>query len=438
MKKYLVLFIMLMAAFMLTCAAADAPRVYTSGDYRYVLLEDGTAEITGYTGKAAELTIPAELDGHSVTSIGWRAFVFCDSLTSITIPDSVTSIVYWAFSYCRSLTSITIPDSVTSIGNYAFYGCDSLTSITIPDSVTSIGAEAFSGCRSLTTITVSVDHPTLATIDGVLFEKSTKTLIFYPSAITAESYTIPQGIKIIGDWAFNDCDSLTSITIPDSVTSIGEYAFSSCYSLTTITIPDSVISIGDSAFIRCTSLTSITIPDSVTFIGSGAFSDCDSLTSIIVSVDHPTLATIDGVLFEKSTKTLVCYPCAFTAKIYAIPQDIKIIGDRAFFFCTSLTTITIPDSITSIGEYAFSSCYSLTTITIPDSVTSIGDLAFYNCSNLTTITIPDSVTFIGSGAFSDCDSLTSITVGRDSYARQYCIDNDLPYTYPDANDWLLD
>ncbi|MBR6667015.1 MAG: leucine-rich repeat domain-containing protein [Clostridia bacterium] len=418
MKKFLVLLIMLMAAVMLTSAAEDEPTVYISGDFKYVLLEDGTAEITDYLDykrAVTELTIPATLDGHSVTSIGYQAFYGCSKLTSVTIPNSVTSIGDSAFSICSKLTSITIPDSVTSIGKNPFSNCDKLTSII-----------------------VSIDHPTFATIDGVLFEKSTKTLICYPCASKAKRYAIPQGIKIIGasafsycnnltsvtipssvtsigDKAFYNCSNLTSITIPDSVTSIGEYAFQGCSSLISITIPNSVTSIGDSAFSFCSKLTSITIPDSVTSIGRNPFRHCDKLTSIIVSVDHPTLATIDGVLFEKSTKTLVCYPRAFTAKIYAIPQDIKIIGDEAFYSCSSLTSITIPDSVTSIGDDAFIFCDSLTTITIPDSVTSIGDDAFYWC-----------------------DALTSITVGRDSYARQYCIDNGLPYTYPDANDWLLD
>ena len=139
---------------------------------------------------------------------------------------------------------------------------------------------------------------------------------------------IEDGVTSIGNSAFNECISLTSITIPDSVTSIGTYAFSGCRSLTSITIPDSVTSIGAYAFQSCSNLTSITIPDSVTSIGASAFNSCSGLTSI-----------------------------------------------------------TIPDSVTSIGNFAFSYCISLTSITIPDSVTSIGSYAFYNCKNLTTISL---------------------------------------------------
>ena len=221
----------------------------------------------------------------------------------------------------------------------------------------------------------------------------------------------------------------------------------------------SVTAIGDRAFFSCSGLTSVTIPDSVTAIGSNPFQYCESLSDIRVSPDHPALATIDGVLFSKADKRLVCYPCAFSASSYEIPQDTLVIGNHAFFGCFSLTTITIPDSVTAIGDYAFSACKSLTSVTIPngvtsigecafsicssltsvaipDSVTAIGIMAFGGCKSLTSIAIPDSVTVIGQYAFCACSGLTSIVVGRDSYAKQYCVDNDLPYTYADANDLL--
>ena len=134
-----------------TGAGADEEReTFTSGDYEYALLDDGTVEITGYNGKAEKLTIPDTLAGKKVTSIGDMAFHWRSSLTSISIPNSVTSIGDYAFSWCKSLTSITIPDSVTFIGDSAFDFCESLTSVSIPDSVTFIGDNAFSGCPDLT------------------------------------------------------------------------------------------------------------------------------------------------------------------------------------------------------------------------------------------------------------------------------------------------
>ncbi len=433
------------------------PEVFTCGDYEYVLLEDGTAEIHGYTGGTETLVIPDTLDGHSVTRIGDRPFRNNRSLISVTIPDSVTSIGYNAFNYCDSLTNISIPNSVTIIGPGAFHSCRNLTSITIPESVTNIGSSAFSycinlisinipdsviaigvnpfeNCDALKKISVSQDHPLLTVIDGGLFNKADKSIICYPAGLKAKEYQIPQGTTVIGSFAFGGCERLTSISMPNSVTTIEKYAFFACSKLTNINIPDSVTTIGSHAFSSCYGLSSITIPDSVITIGENPFSY--AAPDIKVSENNPALAVIDGVLFSKADKRLVYYPVMHTEKEYEIPQGISIIDGFAFMGCPFLTSITIPDSVTNIGERAFEGISNLTCVTIPDSVTSIGDYAFHGCYSLTTITVPDQVKDIGLHAFADCRNLSSIIVSRGSYAAQYCEENDLPCTYSDAMDLL--
>ena len=134
----------------------EEPEERTCGDYTYALLKDGGARITDYDGEDAELTVPAELDGHAVREIGEGAFRFCD-MTSIMLPDGLTSIGDSAFNWCGSLTNITLPDGLTSIGDRAFYSCDSLTSVTLPDSLTSISEGAFEYCPDDLTLTVPRD-----------------------------------------------------------------------------------------------------------------------------------------------------------------------------------------------------------------------------------------------------------------------------------------
>ena len=266
------------------------------------------------------VTIP-----HGVTSIGGAAFWGCSSLTSVTIGNSVTSIGEWSFSDCSSLASVTIPDSVTSIGDCAFYGCISLTSVTIGNGITSIN-DSFSGCVSLKSFTVSESNSAYSSKDGVLFNKNKTKLVAYPAGKTNTSYTIPNSVSEIKEWAFSDCSDLTNVTIPNSVSKISYGTFWGCSSLTSVTIPTSVKSIDGYAFEYCSSLTSVTIPNSVTSIGEWAFSDCSSLTSI----------TIPNSVSKISYGT---FECCENLKSVTIPTSVKSIDGRAFSFCSSLSDI---------------------------------------------------------------------------------------------------
>ena len=261
-----------------------------------------------YCTGLTSVTIP-----NSVTSIGVAAFYMCTGLTSVTIPNSVTSIGRWTFEDCRGLTSVTIPNSVTSIGVAAFSGCTGLTSVTIPNSVTSIGSSAFASCTGLTSIDVASDNSNYCSVDGVLFNKDKTTLIQYPGGKQG-SYTIPNSVTSIGDYAFFECSGLTSVTIPNSVTSIGEFAFSGCTSLTSVTIPNSVIFIGRYAFRNCTGLTSVTIPNSVTSIGESAFEWCTGLTSITCEAVTPP--TLNSSVFGGVDKSIPLYVPAGSVSAY--------------------------------------------------------------------------------------------------------------------------
>ncbi|MBR2876417.1 MAG: leucine-rich repeat domain-containing protein, partial [Clostridia bacterium] len=410
MKKGLSIFLAFIFVVGIYTSAPITANAASVDDLTFELNEDGKSYYVADCSEEAlgEIVIPSTYNGLPVTSIGGSAFL-----------------------YCEELVSITIPDSVTSIGTSAFWSCESLTSITIPRTITSISSSAFSYCSSLTSVYIT----DLASWCNIDFSDNplyyAKNLYLNGELIT--DLIIPENVTEIKDYAFRNCSSLTSITIPDSVTSIGDSAFEYCTSLTSVhitslaswcnidfdyyanplyyaenlylngelvtelTIPENITEIKRYAFWGCTSLTSITIPDSVTSIGDGAFYDCTSLTSI------------------------------------TIPDSITSISPGAFARCESLTSVTIPDSVTSIGGQAFSYCESLTTITIPDSVTSIGDEAFRGCEALTSVTIPKSVTSVGNDAFKLCDSLLIIRVYSNSAGLTYVENSNINYTILDES-----
>ncbi|MBP3746412.1 MAG: leucine-rich repeat protein [Ruminococcus sp.] len=250
--------------------------------------------------------------------------------------------------------------------------------------VTLIGDEAFRECESIT----SIDIPdSVTSIGDSAFSECT----------SLKAITIPDNVKTIKGWTFSLCSNLESITIPDSVTSIGDSAFFRCEKLKSITIPDSVTSIGDSAFYECTSLKTITIPDNVKTIKGWTFYGCSNLESITIP---DSVTSIGKCAFFRCEKL----------KSITIPNSVTSIGDSAFFHCQSLQSITIPDTLTRICYETFSGCSSLESITIPDSVTDIVNFAFAYCKNIKSIEVPDSVTSIGNWSFSGCSSLESITI----------------------------
>lgn len=295
---------------------------------------------------------------------------------------------------------------VTSIGDAAFLDCNGLTSISIPNSVTKIGSGAFYDCKNINSVLIEdlegwcnivfADNYSILEDGSSLYQRYNNPLYF-----AKKLYVNGEEIK--------------DLVIPNSVTSLKDCAFIGFDGLTSVTIPEGVTSIGKAAFQSCSCLTSVTIPKSMTFIDGYAFGNCSALTSVNIS-DIAAWCNIEfSGHYETSSNPLSYAHHLFfngnEIKNLVIPNEIISINNYAFQNCSGLTSVTIPNSISSIGMCAFYGCSGLTSLTIPNSVTTINYQAFYGCSSIPSITIPNSVTSIGGRAFNGCEDLSTIIIG---------------------------
>ena len=359
--------------------------------------------VTGYKD-GSEMVIPENLFGFTVTEIGDSAFRNCNSIVSVSIPDSIINIGQYAFRDCSSLTiyceAASKPSDWNSNWNYS--NCPVVWDCKNTD-VASGGNIYYVDEKGIRYALKDGNATVVRQIQSLSGDIEIPSSVSYKNNI--------YNVTSINSFAFSECSSLKSITIPGSITSIGSSAFSGCSSLESMTLPfigaEAGVTSSDTyqyplGYIFGTS--SYTGGTSVRQYYYGSSTSSTTSTTYYIPSALRSVNVTGGDLLRGTF-----YNCSMLTNI-AIPDSLTSIGASAFYRCSSLTSITIPDSVTNIGFSAFSGCSSLTSITIPDGVTSIGDYTLYNCSSLTSITIPDSVTNIGFSAFSGCSSLTSITI----------------------------
>ena len=179
-----------------------------------------------------------------------------------------------------------------------------------------------------------------------------------------------------------------------------------------------VTSVNQSVFSKNSSITKIIIPKTVknTDFGSNEgfkynpFVDCISVESIEVEEGNPAICSVDGVLFNKDTTTLIGYPAASARESYTVPASVKTAGDGAFFNSKYLKKIVLPDNIETLGYSLFASSKSLEEVTLPSSIKELSIYLFKDCTKLKSVVIPEGVTTIGYSAFEGCTSLESISL----------------------------
>ena len=337
-------------------AATDGDSTELSKDF----VVDKNGIVTEYKGSHTEVTIPARVNGTTVTGIKEQLFV--DDF---------------------SLTKVTILADIKEIGKFTFYGCSNLKEVNLPKGLETIGQTAFGGCSQL------------------------------------EEIVFPEGLKTIGYASFSGCSSLKSIQIPLSVTEVTMLAFSSCTALESLTFQEGETTeerkIGMSAFNKCTSLKEVVLPAGMEIEG-GAFGGCTSLTEYKVQ-EGSAYEIFDKCLYEKGRAKLVAYPAGKGAEV-TFPEEITAIGVRAFDGCANLENVEIPDTVTEIGFYAFDECSGLKKVTLPKNLGSIKD-GIFRSTGITSIEIPETVTDIAFSAFAWCDGLKTVTIpGKVEWVNQ--------------------
>ena len=425
-----------------------------------------------FSGSSFSVTLRSvSIPAHA--SIGDQAFMFCQSLESVTItkggktvapPREEARIGKEAFSSCFALKRFEFPDGIRSIGENAFLSCP-LESAILPDSVISIGENAFSGTAI----------KTLKLPAGITFIGSRAFLgctlledLELPSGLidigadafsncnALKRFKVPQGIStIIQRGMFSYCRNLKTVELPDGITAIGETAFEGCVALKEIDLPNSIETIGYRAFASCENLEKITLPANLKKIGFSAFRYCPKLREVVIPACTGVFAdafdlsvtrlklpagntrykfTPEGALIDEEAHVLLAFPCAFEGH-YTIPDGITTVAPRAFRGC-AVRSVTIPSSVTSLGSAAFA--YSaLEEIAIPSSVkefqagenipgmtqhasafeTTVPEhyeeydrSLFSHCTRLKRVTLPENMTEIPFAMFKQCHSLEEIAI----------------------------
>lgn len=384
MKKSFYLFVFMLILVWVRGALADDLSKRSRDGYLYIIKEDGTVEITGYVGNGGAISIPEKINEVPVTSIGEHAFLYNESLTEVTIPGSVETVKWAAFENCHSLRAIRFSEGVRTIEYGVAYCCWELNTVSFPDSLTSLGDFPFYGCEEEIIIEMSPDHPYLELVDGVLYSKPDKRLIWYPRPKMTGIFTIPEGTEIIGEEAFGRT-FITQIIIPESVHTIRRQAFCDSSSLVSVNIPSQVVEL------------------------EGVFDGCTALRSITVSKDNSVFESFIGILFNKVTKTLVFYPPALPDPYYYVPNTVEAVGPSAFEN-SHLETVLIPGSVRTIGTNAFNKCTNLKSCTISEGVSELEDYVFQRAANLVSITLPDSLSKIGINPFVMAVNLRTVSL----------------------------
>jgi len=361
------------------------------GDMLFHVYSD-RAVLYSYEGSEAKVTVPADINGVPVKEIGDFAFYYNTDLTEIVFNANLEKIGVSAFSGCRnlavvidigktlryidanaferckSLSNFPFPQGLSVIGNHAFSDSGVVT-VNLPDSLYHIGNGAFSECESLYGFLINGDPNgeslCFKVIGGVLYSGTGSKLIAYPTA-SSLSYDMPEGVRIIGSYAFAGAEQLKKVNFPSSLKKIESYAFYNCENIEELNLPEFLEFIGHGAFAsfsvsvnEVSPVRSIKIGPHVEFIGYDAF-DSFPVEEYVVDSSNNNYSSKNGCLLNKSGTAFIKAPYMMKGTL-TIPEGVNEIKWHALSQCDLITELILADSVVSIDE----------NIGLPDSLVKI-------------------------------------------------------------------
>ncbi len=409
--------------------------VVETADWRYAQLSTGGISLVAYLGSEAALDLNAQALGDVIVAIGSNTFAG-SRITGLILPDSLTEIHSFALAY-TPLESIHIPANVRFIGQYAFCATP-LRQLTFAENsaIRTIEQYAFAGCQQLKQVAIPAS---LEVLGRYAFSQSGLEAVDLRACTLA---SLPEG-------AFMNT-ALTEVTLPDSLQLIGHNAFRDCARLRRVHFGTGQLQLMSNVFYN-TGLSQVFIPDNLTHIGEFSFVGLKDLTEFQVSPTHPQYQAIDGLLYTRDGRKLICAPAGKTGQL-TLPQSLEVLGFGAFenssltgitfhpdsniltfgyrcFYQAAIRELTIPKTVISFDYYAFAMCRDLEKVTFAEGnqLYGIYEGAFYGCPKLQQITIPESIVEISDYAFCGCYALTRIPLA-DLSVMQFVSDYAFAYT----------
>lgn len=367
------------------------------------------------------VSIPSEVSFNSVTykvtAIGNQAFFNCEELTDISLPKSLETIEADAFSNCIALTSVTIPDNIRNVDKTSFTGAN-LQELYIGDCINQIGMAAFYFVPTVHLMS------SITKINDVAFEDADGLRnIYIPNSIKeieANAFAFCgnlQGVYIddLANWCeikfgnqyanptskageiWVNGNHITNLEIPDGVKLINDYAFYGCKQIYELKISDSVEKIGKSAFHECGSIPTLRIGSGLRYIGTDGIWGNGINTIYTDDINAFCQIDVEDFLFNQLYTTELIYDGKVVTKV-TVDDNVNHIGKNVFRHYAKLASVSMPNSVTSIGESAFANCIGLVKITLSDSIKVLPSDVLSSTTNLSKLTLPTSLREIGSYA----------------------------------------